>query len=137
MGSSRGRRPAARRWRLRDGASDYAYSGAEVGALLGRRFDWASQETWFEDEHGRLLAVVTNGTRAMVRLLRGDGDPGEHLIDPRGAGRSGGFFLANGQAETYADRDTVAFDVAARAVAHLIDHGVWPDDVTVEDDRGT
>jgi hypothetical protein len=104
---------------------------------LGHRLDWASQETWFEDEHGQLLAVVTNGARAMVMLMHGDGDPGEHLIDTRGEGRSGGFLLANGQVDTYADRDTVVFSVAGRAVAHLIEHGVWPDDVTVEDDRGT
>jgi hypothetical protein len=34
--------------------------------------------------------------------------------------------------DSYADRDTVAFGVAGRAVAHFIDHGVWPDEVTVD-----
>lgn len=137
MRSARGQRPASRRWRLRGGAADHTYSGEQARQLLGHRLDWASQETWFEDEHGRLLAVVTNGTRAMVMLMHEGGDPGEHLIDPRGEGRSGGFVLGNGQVDTYADRDTVVFSVAGRAVAHLIDHGVWPDDVSVEDDRGT
>ncbi len=123
------------RWCLR-GSTNHAYSGEEARLLLGNRLDWASQETWFEDEQGRLLAVVTNGERAMVMLRDGEGDPGEHLIDPRDAGSSGGYLLANGQVGTYDDRDTVAYNVAGRAVAYLIDHGVWPDDVTVEDDRG-
>jgi hypothetical protein len=134
MGSDQGQRPTSRRWRLRGGAA--AYSGEEARVLLGHRLDWTSQETWFENEQGQQLAVITNGTRAMVMLMHGDGDPGEHLIDPHGEGRSDGFLLANGQVDTYADRDTVVFSVAGRAVAHLIDHGVWPDAVTVEDDRG-
>jgi hypothetical protein len=120
---------------LRGVAASREYSGEEARELLGHRLDWASQETWFEDEQGQLPAVVTNGTRAMVMLMHGDGDPGEHLIDPRGEGRSGGFLLANGQVDTYADRDTVTFGVAGRAVAHLIDHDIWPDDVTFENDR--
>ncbi|WP_143094381.1 hypothetical protein [Streptacidiphilus jiangxiensis] len=137
MGSDQVQRPASRRWRLRGTTGSRSYSGREARELLGHRLDWASQETWFEDETGQLLAVITNGTRAMVMLMHGDGDPGEHLIDPRGEGRSGGFLLANGQVDTYADRDTVAFGVAGQAVEHLIDHDVWPDDVTVEDDCGT
>lgn len=122
------------RWCLQ--GSDYAYSGEKARLLLGNRMGWASLETWFEDDRGRLLAVITNGGRAMVMLLDREGDPGEHLVDPRGEGRSGGFVLSSGQIDTYANRDTVAFEVAGRAVAHLIDHDVWPDDVTVEDDRG-
>ena len=98
---------------------------------LGR----ASRETWLEDDEGRLPAVITNGERAMVMLMDEAGDPGEHLTDPHGEGRSGGFRLANGQVDAYADRDTVALGVAGEAVAHLVDHGVWPDDATVEDDR--
>jgi hypothetical protein len=126
---------AAHRWHLR-GSTNHAYSGEEARLLVGNRLDWASQETWFEDEQGRLLAVVTNGKRAMVMLLDGEGDPGEHLVDPHGEGRSGGYLLSNGQVDTYDDRDTVAYSVAGRAVACLIDHGVWPADVTVADDRG-
>ncbi|GAA1961061.1 hypothetical protein [Kitasatospora viridis] len=122
------------RWHLQ-GSTAHAYSGEEARRLVGNRFDWASQETWFEDEQGRLLAVVTNGERAMVTLMHGAGDPGEHLIDPGAEGSSDGYLLSNGQSDTYADRDTVPFGVAARAVAHVIDHGGWPEDVTVEDDR--
>lgn len=72
----------------------------------------------------------------MVVLLDGEGDPGEHLVDPRGEGSSGGCLLSNGQADTYADRDTVAFDVAGHAVAYFIEHGTWPAEVTVEGDCG-
>lgn len=124
-------------WHLQlQGPAEHAYSGEEARLLLGNRLDWASQETWFEDEQGRLLAVITNGERAMVMLLDGAGDPGEHLVDPHGEGSSGGYLLSNGQVDTYPDRDTVAFSIAASAVAHLIDHGAWPEGVTVEDDRG-
>lgn len=123
------------RWHLH-GSRGHAYSGEEARLLLGNRLDWANQETWFEDDEDRLLAVVTNGKRAMVVLMNAEGDPGEHLVDPSGEGHTGGYLLSNGQIDVYADRDTVPFTVAARAVAHLIDHGTWPDDVTIDDDRG-
>ncbi|MFE2547485.1 hypothetical protein ACFXGI_02865 [Streptomyces sp. NPDC059355] len=67
--------------------------------------------------------MVTNGGRAMVVLLDGEGDTREHLVDPRGEGSSGGYLLSDGQVGSYADRDTVAFDVAGRAVAYFIEHG--------------
>lgn len=124
---------ATYRWHLQ-GSPGHAYSGEEARQLLRHRWDWASQETRFEDDAGRLLAVVTNGARAMVVLRDGEGAPGEHLVDPRGEGTSGGYLLSNGQAGTYADRDTVAFDDAGRAVAHFIEHGAWPAEVTVEAD---
>ncbi|MBT2540063.1 hypothetical protein J7E99_04915 [Streptomyces sp. ISL-44] len=117
------------RWHLQ-GSAGHAYSGAEARQLLRNRWDWGNQETWFENEAGRLLAVVTNGERSMVVLLDGEGDPGEHLVDPRGEGSSGGYLLSNGQDDTYADRDTVAFDVAGHAVAYFIEHGTWPAEVT-------
>lgn len=122
---------AASRWHL-DGRPDRAYTGEQARLLLGTRFDEGSCETWFESDQGRLLAVTTNGDRALVMLLAGPGDPGEHLVDPRGDGESEGFVLSNGQVDVYEDHDTVTFDVAGRAVQHLIDHGVWPDDVSVE-----
>lgn len=119
------------RWRLLGHASD-GYSGAEARSLLVRRLDWASQETWFEDGRGRLLSVVTNGERAMVALVDGAGDPGEHLVDPRGEGTSGGYLLSNGQIDTYSDRETVPFPLACQAVEHFIEHGAWPHGVTVD-----
>ncbi|MFE7181460.1 hypothetical protein [Streptomyces erythrochromogenes] len=44
--------------------------------------------------------------------------------------------LPNSQVDSHACRDTVPFDAAARAAGHFIEHGTWPADVTVEDDRG-
>ncbi|NXY96488.1 hypothetical protein HYE82_19255 [Streptomyces sp. BR123] len=80
--------------------------------------------------------MVTNGERAMVALLDGEDNPGEHLVDPRGESSSDGYVLSNGQVDSYADRDTVAFDVAGHAVAYFIEHGTWPAEVTVEGDCG-
>ncbi|WP_412074688.1 hypothetical protein ACLF6K_00520 [Streptomyces xanthophaeus] len=82
------------------------------------------------------MAVVTNGERAMVMLVEGEGASAEHLVDPRGEGSSDGYTLSNGQVDRYADRDTVAFDVAGHAVAYFIEHGTWPAEVTVEGDCG-
>ncbi|MFE9462842.1 hypothetical protein ACFYNW_04060 [Streptomyces virginiae] len=115
----------AHRWHLR-GSAGHTYSGEEARQLLRHRWDWGSQETWFESDTGRLLTVVTNGDRAMVVLRDGEGDVGEHLVDRRAEGSSGGYALADGQVDSYADRDTVAFDVAGRAVAYVIEHGTWP-----------
>lgn len=121
----------SRHWHLR-GSPGHAYSGPEARSLLRGRLDWATHETWFEDGRGSALGVVTNGERALVVLT--DGGRSEHLVDPRGEGTSGGYPLANGQVDVHADRDTVAFDVAQRAVAHFIEHAAWPDDVQAEDD---
>ncbi|MFF3863228.1 hypothetical protein [Streptomyces sp. NPDC002209] len=114
------------RWRLQGYASD-GYSGAEARSLLVHRLDWANHETWFEDDQGRLLSVVTNGERARVALVDGaGGDTGEHLVDPLGEGISGGYLLSNGQIDTYCDRETVPFPAACEAVEHFIDHDIWP-----------
>lgn len=119
------------RWRLLGQASD-SYSGAEARSLLVRRLDWASQETWFEDGRGRLLSVVTNGERARVALVDGAGGPGEHLVDPRAEGTSGGYPSSSGRIDTYPDEETVPFPLACRAVEHFIEHDAWPYDVTVD-----
>ncbi|MFE5540941.1 hypothetical protein [Streptomyces sp. NPDC056492] len=124
-----------RRWRLWGSASDGGYSGEEARELLVRRLDWASNETWFEDGRGRLLSVLTNGERAVVSLRDDAGDPVEHLVDPTGTGNSGGYAMHDGQIDSHRDRDTVPFPLACLAVAHFMDHGLWPDDVTVENDR--
>ncbi|MEV6104683.1 hypothetical protein AB0M28_08195 [Streptomyces sp. NPDC051940] len=118
------------------GGGGRAYSGAEARLLLRNRMDHGSLETWFVDGAGRMLGVVANGERAMVLLLGAAGDPGEHLVDPGAPGDSGGYVLANGQVDVYADRDTVPFDRACRAVAHLIDVGGWPPDATVAESDG-
>ncbi|WP_374771954.1 hypothetical protein OG756_01350 [Streptomyces sp. NBC_01310] len=125
---------ASPHWHLK-GSPGHGYSGKEAWQLLVKRFDWASFETLFEDGQGRQLAVVTNGERAMVVLTDTEGSPGEHLADPHADGSSGRFPLSYGRIDTYADRDTVTFDLACRAVAHFITHATWPADVSVEDDR--
>ena len=53
-----------------------------------------------------------------------------------GRGRFGGHLLSNGPVDTYADLDTVAYEVGRRSMVHFIDHGARPDDVIVEDDHG-
>ncbi|MFF5488605.1 hypothetical protein [Streptomyces virginiae] len=126
----------SRRWHLQ-GSPGFDYSGEDARQLLRHRLDWATQETWFEDGRAASLAVVTNGERAMVSLLDGEADRAEHLVDPRGSGSSGGYRLTNGQVDVYADRDTVTFEAAGRAVAYFIEHATWPDDVSVEDDRSS
>lgn len=124
-------------WRLSD-ADDagVGYDGEQARRLIGSRFAWATAETWFAADDGRRLGVVTNGARAMVILMNGDDDPGEHLAAFGAEGESRGYILAGGQCDTYADRDTAPLDTAGRAIAYLIDHGTWPDDVGVIADRG-
>jgi hypothetical protein len=56
---------------------------------------------------GRLLAVVTNGTRALVMMLEEPGDAGEHAIDPTATGHQSEYVLSNGQYDTYDNQDTV------------------------------
>ena len=76
--------------------------------LLAEQF-----ETGFESDAGRMLAVVSNGERAMVVLFQEIGDAGEHAIDPSmGTSESGGYVLSNGQHDTYPDRDTVPLEIA-------------------------
>jgi len=97
-----------------------------VSLLRERRLN-GQWETWFESESGELLAVVTNGTRAMVMLLREPGDAGEHAIDAFAAeGSSTGYALANGQLDAYADRDTVPFEDAMIRVASVLNDDVRP-----------
>jgi hypothetical protein len=109
-----------RPWRLQD--TDDPVDASRAVSLLRARLRKGQHETWFESETGELLAVVTNGERAMVMLLRGPGDAGEHAIDDAADGSaSTGYVLANGQVDTYADRDTVPFDAAAELVSCVID----------------
>jgi hypothetical protein len=91
-------------------------------SLIHARLEVRKCETWFESDSGRLLAVVTNGVRAMVVLLREPGDPGEHAVDRSADGSTGGgYVFDNGQVDTYADRDTVPLAVAIELVAAVID----------------
>lgn len=108
------------------------YTGDQASLLLHNRLNHGTHETWLEDTQGRALAIITNGTRAMV-ILHTTATT-HHLTDPLAPGHSTGFTLSNGQVDSYADRDTVDFATATRAIAHFIDHDRWPDDVTAEED---
>src|SRR5689334_2235136 len=93
-------------WKFDDAPATLT-ADAAIGQLSARI---ASQklESWLTSSSGRLLAVVTNTERAMVVLLDGEGDPGEHAIDPGADGSSSsGYVLANGQNDEYPDNDTV------------------------------
>ncbi|WP_067825629.1 hypothetical protein [Actinomadura kijaniata] len=92
-------------------------------------------ETWLHSSAGRALAFVTNAERAMVMLVDEPGDPGGHATSPGAEGRSGGFVLANGQADEYPDADTVPLAEAFRIVRHAIAHGSPPPDAAWAADR--
>ncbi|MFH8805555.1 hypothetical protein ACH4F6_39475 [Streptomyces sp. NPDC017936] len=102
---------------------------------LRARIDSGRLETWWTSSAGRSLAFVTNTERAMVMLLEGEGDPGEHAVDPQAEGSSDGFVLSNGQHDEYPDHDTVRIDEAFRCVRHIVSTGVWPADARWVADR--
>ncbi|MFI6099975.1 hypothetical protein ACIA8G_30880 [Lentzea sp. NPDC051213] len=107
----------------------------EVVARLRANIDGGHLETWLTSEPGRLLAFVTNTERAMVMLLDGEGDAGEHAVTPEATGSSDGFVLANGQNDEYPDADTVPISEAFRIVEHVVREGSWPADAHHVSDR--
>lgn len=108
-----------------DGGTVLVPSGT-VSATLQARCDRGRFETWLTSSSGRSLAFVTNTERAMVMLLDGEGDSGEHAVDPGAEGFSDGFVLSDGQHDEYPDRDTVPIDEAFRLVEHIVSTGYWP-----------
>lgn len=114
-------------WVLDDGGSAPVSSEVALEALRAR-IDKGQREMWLTSSSGRSLAIVTNSERAMVMLLNGEGDPGEHAVDPGASGSSGGFVLANGQHDEYPNEDTVPISEAFRLVDHIISSGSWPAD---------
>jgi hypothetical protein len=102
---------------------------------LRARIDRERLETWLTSSSGRSLAFVTNTERAMVMLLQGEGDPGEHAVDPEAEGASEGFVLSNGQHEQYPNGDTVPLGEAFRLVKHIVSTGSWPEDARSVVDR--
>ncbi|MEU8340492.1 hypothetical protein AB0C74_02245 [Spirillospora sp. NPDC048832] len=103
----------------------------ELRARIGR----GTLESWLTSSSGRLLAVVTNTRRAMVMLLDGEDDPGEHAVDPGAGGWSDGFVLSNGQSDQYPDEDTVPLPEALRIVRHILTHGTPPEGAPWKSDR--
>ncbi|MCX5414908.1 hypothetical protein [Streptomyces sp. NBC_00059] len=112
--------------------------GTAVGVVvetLRVRIGEGQLETWLAGSSGRKLAFVTNAERAMVVLMDGDDDAGEHAIDPGAEGSSAGFVLSNGQYDEYPDADTVPIEEAFRIVDHIVNRGSWPADVCWAVDR--
>ncbi|SOD88007.1 hypothetical protein [Streptomyces sp. Ag109_G2-15] len=110
-------------------------SADEAVEELGRRIADGKLESWLTSSTGRSLAVVTNTERAMVMLLDGEGDPGEHASDPGAEDWSDGFILENGQNDEYPDEDTVLLGEAFRIVRHILAHGIPPADAAWTVDR--
>ena len=123
----------AESWRFDD--ASVTLTADAVTDQLRARIARGKLESWLTSSSGRLLAVVTNTERAMVMLLDGEGDPGEHAIDPGADGNSDGFVLSNGQNDEYADEDTVPLPEALRIVHHILTHGNPPTDAAWRDDR--
>lgn len=119
-------------WRIEDGDT---VSSSSVVEVLRARIGSGHLETWLTSSSGRSLAFVTNTERAMVMLLDGEGDPGEHAVDPGALGSSEGFVLANGQHDEYPDADTVPIGEAFRIVAHVVSTDSWPADARWSVDR--
>ncbi|MEU0696686.1 Imm1 family immunity protein [Streptomyces niveus] len=122
-------------WAFVEGRGDGALAPDEAVAELRRRIASGAFESWLAGSSGRLLAVVTNAERAMVMLLDGEGDPGEHATEPGAEGRSEGFVLANGQSDEYPDEDTVPLEEALRIVRHILATGGPPADAAWTVDR--
>lgn len=121
-------------WHL-EGQAEPVGAG-DVAATIELRVSQGAMTACLESSRGRTIHLVGNGSRAMVMLLEHrDGDPGEHAVDPAGAGTSGGFVLEDGQVDEYDDRDTVPMGEALRIVAHLVAEGVPPVDASWQVDR--
>ncbi|MFD8814518.1 hypothetical protein ACFV23_24255 [Streptomyces sp. NPDC059627] len=114
-------------WTIDDG-SGVTVSPDAVAQTLRARFGDGRCETWFSSSSGRLLAFLTNGVRASVSLLEGEGEPGEHAVAPGATGSSEGFILANGQHDEYQDEETVPLEEGLRIVVHVVSEGRWPTD---------
>ena len=92
-------------------------------ARVSANADDGTLTTYFRRDLGRLLAFVSNGTRAMVVLMSGEGETGEHGVSPGAVGSSDGYVLDNGQVDTDADADTIPLPDALKALGSIIDSG--------------
>lgn len=120
-------------WHLQDQAR--TLTGREAADLVRDRVHRGDFTTWFESELGRVLAVVSNGARAMVMVLDEPGDAGAHATDPAATGAQDGYVLDDGQHDTYDNRDTVNIADAFTIVEHIVDHGHPPAHVAWHIDR--
>jgi hypothetical protein len=111
-------------WHMQDHSA--MLTGDEAAQLVRDRVGQGQMTTWFESRQGRVLAVVSNGTRALVMLIDEPGDAGEHAIDPAGVGEQDGYILENGQHDTYDNRDTIELADALVIVKHIVNLGKPP-----------
>ncbi|MFD7416433.1 hypothetical protein [Kitasatospora purpeofusca] len=121
-------------WNWEVGGVGPVSPGALLAELRARAAD-GGFEAWLTSGSGRQLAVVSNAERAMVVLLEGPGDPGEHALDPGAEGWSEGFVLSNGQYDEYPDEDTVPLGRALTIVEHILTTGRPPADTPWSVDR--
>jgi hypothetical protein len=101
-------------------------SPAAAIEVLRERIGAGQLETWLTSSSGRSLALISNTERAMVMLLHGEDDPGEHAVDPDASGSSKGFVLANGQHDEYPDEDTLPLAEALQVVQYILATGAPP-----------
>ncbi|MFE7217072.1 hypothetical protein ACFU93_46350 [Streptomyces sp. NPDC057611] len=105
-------------------ADDTAPASASTAIeVLRERINAGQLETWLISSSGRSLAFISNTERAMVMLLHGEDDPGEHAVAPGASGSSKGFVLANGQHDEYPDEDTLPLAEALQVVQHILTTG--------------
>lgn len=120
-------------WVIDDGSA--VVSSEMLLETLRARIGGGELDTWLTSSSGRRLAFVTNIKRVMLVLMDGEGDPGEHAVDPGVGGSSDGFLLSNGQYDEYLDEDTVPLEEAFRILQHIVSHGSWPLDARWVVDR--
>jgi hypothetical protein len=123
----------AEEWRALD--KEEPVNGHEAAELVSTNVRDGRLTTYFESDEGRMLMVVSNGTRAMVVLMGGAGDPGEHAVSPGAAGSSDGYVLENGQQDTYEDADTVPLTGALELVRSIVASGKPPAEASWSVDR--
>ena len=123
----------AEEWSVLD--EERKVSGDKAAARVSTNVDDGRLTTYFRSDLGRLLVVVSNGTRAMVVLMSGEGDPGEHAVSPEAVGSSDGYVLDNGQEDTYEDADTIPLPDALKALRSIIDSGRPPPGTSWRGDR--
>jgi hypothetical protein len=120
-------------WIFEDGtAADPAEAALQ---RLRERIAAGRLESWLTSSTGRSLGVISNTERAMVLLLDGDDDPGEHAVDPGATGHGSGYILANGQHDEYPNHDTLPLTQGLRIVSHIITTGTPPADTSWAVDR--
>ncbi|MGW4048457.1 hypothetical protein [Streptomyces sp. NPDC004721] len=108
-------------WVFADGTAPT--SAAAAIEVLRDRINAGQLETRLISSYGRSLAFISNTERAMVMLLDGEDDPGEHAVDPGASGSSKGFILANGQHDEYPDENTLPLTEALQVVQHILTTG--------------